>query len=259
MTGAENHELALRVVSFNIRNGLALDGRHSWPLRRRSTAAVLAGLDADVVGLQEVYRFQLTWLLGELAGLEAVGQGRGMARRPGEHAPILVRRERLRVDGSWTRWFGDRPDEPGSRLPGAGAPRIATAATLYDTESGKRFVAVNTHLDERSRERRKTSVRQLAGWLETVDHPVVLTGDLNAALGAPELAALELQGLRHAVPADAGGTSHDFTGTADGARLDHVMVSEQWDVTAAWVDRETPRGRLPSDHWPVVVDLRLAD
>lgn len=258
VAGTGNRERVLRVVSFNIRNGLALDGRHSWPLRRRATAAAIAGLGAHVVGLQEVYRFQLRWLLGELSGFDPVGEARGAGIWRGEHAPLLLRGGRLRIDDSWTRWFGDRPQTPGTRLEGAGAPRIATAATIYDTEVGKRFVAINTHLDERSPERREASLLQLAGWLEPVAYPVVLTGDLNAPPGAPELAPLERAGLRPALPEDAGGTNHDFTGTASGAQIDHVMVSDDWEVVEARVSRERPRGRLPSDHWPVVADLRLA-
>lgn len=257
MAAGENEGLALRVVSFNIRNGLALDGRNSWPLRRRTAAAVIAGLDADLLGLQEVYRFQLGWLIGELPDLTAVGEGRGTSRWPGEHTPVLVRTERLEVEDTWTRWYGGRPDRPGARLPGAGAPRIATSATIRDRATRARFVAINTHFDEKSAERRTESARQLADWLEVVEHPVVVTGDLNAPAGSPELGPLEAAGLRQALGPDAGGTSHDFTGVADRPRIDHVLVSEQWEVEAAWVSRDAPRGRLPSDHWPVVTELRL--
>ncbi|HJR24407.1 MAG TPA: endonuclease/exonuclease/phosphatase family protein, partial [Acidimicrobiales bacterium] len=54
----------LRVATFNVRNGRALDGFvRAWPFRRRAVVAAIASLDADVVGLQEAYRFQLRSLL----------------------------------------------------------------------------------------------------------------------------------------------------------------------------------------------------
>ncbi|MEJ7721431.1 MAG: endonuclease/exonuclease/phosphatase family protein [Ilumatobacteraceae bacterium] len=126
----------LTVATFNIRNGLAWDGRNSWPLRRRATAKALAALDADIVGLQEVYGFQRRYLLGRVPGYRAVGKGRRNGRR-GEQCPILVR-DPVAIDADWTRWFGDEPEHPGSRLPGASFPRIATMATCHRADGTMR-------------------------------------------------------------------------------------------------------------------------
>ena len=41
------------------------------------------------------------------------------------------------VDSHRTMWFGSRPDTPGSRIPGAGAPRVATIVHL--TDRGRRW------------------------------------------------------------------------------------------------------------------------
>ena len=244
----------LRVATFNIRNGRALDGLvRSWPFRRRAVVAAIAALDADVVGLQEVYRFQLRSLLRGLPRCASVGEGRSVRRR-GEHVPLLVDRGRVRVVEQTTRWFGDEPDRPGTRLPGARFPRIATLAVLE--VGGTRLQVVGTHLDARSPQHRARSVEQLVSWLDPTVPRVVL-GDLNAGPDAPELRPLLDAGLREALPADAGGTNHDFTGRTDGARLDHVLVSPEVEVLAAEIAHPGRGGRLPSDHWPVVADLRV--
>jgi endonuclease/exonuclease/phosphatase family metal-dependent hydrolase len=244
----------LRVASFNIRNGRALDALvRSWPFRRRAVVAAIASIDADVTALQEVYRFQLRGLLRGLPGRVAVGEGRS-ARRHGEHVPLLVAEGRARVVESATRWYGAAPDRPGSRWPGASFPRIATIVVL--DVAGTRVQVVSTHLDERSSDLRTRSARQLAEWLDPA-LPRVVLGDLNAEPAAPELAPLLHAGLRQALPSDAGGTSHDFTGRTDGRRLDHVLVSDDVEVVAAEVLHPRPGGRLPSDHWPVVASLRL--
>ena len=71
----------LGVASFNIRNGWAFDGWNSWPLRRRSTLATIKALDADVLGLQESFRFQYRWIRKRLPPSESWWDGRGASGR----------------------------------------------------------------------------------------------------------------------------------------------------------------------------------
>ena len=87
----------------------------------------------------------------------------------------------------------------------------------------------------------------------------IVVGDFNAVPSDVEAwAPLFAAGLEPALAADAPGTAHDFTGRTDVPRLDHILVSRHWEVHDAGVVTARPRGRLPSDHWPVraVVALR---
>lgn len=245
---------ALRVGSFNVRNGRAFDGRHSWPFRRRSTVAAIASLDADLVALQEVYGFQRRYLAGRLPGYAVVAEGRSPANR-GESCPVLARHLRLRILDARTRWYGADPDRPGSRLPGAAFPRIATTCRIEVAGWPSPITFTSTHLDARSAEHRRRSAEQLAGWLDPGE-PCVVAGDFNADPDDELFDALLAAGLRHALPDAAGGTNHDFTGRRDGRRLDHVLVSPHFDVLDAGVAYGAGDGRcLPSDHWPVVATL----
>lgn len=245
----------LVVATFNIRTGLACDGVNSWPLRRRSTAAVLRRIDPDVAGLQEARRFQLRYLGRALPGYAAYGEGRGGGRR-GEHCPVLVRRSRLRAVEAWTRWFGDEPERAGSRLPGARFPRIATGVRLSDGVTGVTFDVVNTHLDEHLPANRGAAAAQLASWVSP-DRPTIVVGDLNAPAGdAAVMGPLREAGLQAALAPSAGGTVHGFSGRVDGACIDHILVSPHWEVTGAAVVATGSGGRLPSDHWPVVAVVR---
>jgi endonuclease/exonuclease/phosphatase family metal-dependent hydrolase len=242
---------ALRVASFNLRNGRALDGRHAWPFRRRVTAEAVDGLHADLAGLQEAYGCQWRYLVRRLDRYDAVGRGRDP--RGGEAAPLLLARERVRALEHRTRWFGDTPDRPGARLPGARHPRIATIASV-EVDGTTRVQVANVHLDSVSVERRLRSTTQLVGWLDP-EVPGIVLGDLNAGPDAPELQPLLDAGFRHALPAGAGGTAHQWTGRTDGPRIDHILVRGDIAVAGAEVQHPRPGGRLPSDHWPVVADL----
>ncbi len=244
----------LRLASWNVRSGWALDRASFWPLRRSRVAEVLARIDADLWGLQEVFWFQRRWLLrhGLPAGRWAhAGDGRGRCRR-GEAVPIVWRRERLQAHGHATRWFGPTPDRPGSRGRQAGAPRVATWVDL--AWAGRRVVVVNAHLDDRSAEARHEAAVQVADAVgRAAEMPHVVMGDFNATLDDDELQPLLAAGLRSALPAAAGPTATAFE-REEGRRLDHVLVSSHWAVVSAEV--ATGAGRA-SDHYPVVADLEL--
>jgi endonuclease/exonuclease/phosphatase family metal-dependent hydrolase len=246
---------SLRVASFNIRNGRAYDGWNSWLLRRRATAASIVALDADIVGLQEVYDCQRRYLGRQLPRYDAFGGGRDDGDRRGEACPVLIDRIRVRMLDHRIRWFGATPDLPGSRLPEAHHPRIATFCTIAVPGVVEPIRFVCAHLDT-SRRRRAANVSQLASWLDATG-PLVVVGDLNTRPDDPDLDPLWSAGLRSALPDDAPGTNHSFTGRTDGPRIDHILVSEHVEVVSGEVLHPRPGGRLPSDHWPVVAELRL--
>lgn len=243
----------LRIASFNIRNGRALDGRHLWWLRRRATLEAIRALDADVIGLQEAYRFQLRWLTRRLPAYTSHGAGRRDGSR-GEWCPILVR-SGIDVLGVVTRWYGESPDEPGTRLAGAAFPRIATIATL--SMAGRAVQVVNTHVDEADASRRLQSAQQLLTWLDR-SIPTVVVGDLNATTSEASVRSFVDAGFQDALEGVAGGTAHRFTGGTDGRRIDHVLVDRHWTARAARIAATPAQRPLPSDHWPVVADLELA-
>jgi endonuclease/exonuclease/phosphatase family metal-dependent hydrolase len=249
---------ALTVATFNVRNSRACDGTNSWILRRRATAAAIAALGADVVGLQEVFRRPLAYLLRSLRDHDGYGEARAGGGR-GERCTILVPRGRFDVLASRTSWFGDAPQRPGTRLPGAGFPRVATMVKLRDRAASCELDVWNVHLDERSAANRARSTAQLATWIQP-DTPTIVMGDFNAVPGDEEVfAPLGAARLRSTLGTDAPGTAHDFTGRTDVPRLDHILVSPHWQVEGANVVTTRPKGRLPSDHWPVVATLRLTE
>jgi endonuclease/exonuclease/phosphatase family metal-dependent hydrolase len=246
--------MIVRVATFNIRKGRAFDRLNSWPVRRRATAATIAALGADILGLQEVFEFQRRYLVRRLPELRWFGQGRS-GGRAGESCPIAVSGPPISVRDERTRWYGPAPATPGSRLPGASFPRIATLIRCRHEPSGTEFEVANTHLDERLGENRSASVRQLLDWLDRAV-PTVVIGDFNCVPGdAPVLGPLTDAGFQLAPVT--GGTSHGFTGRADGARIDHIFLSPHWTIEDATVIRERPGRRLPSDHWPVRATVRL--
>jgi endonuclease/exonuclease/phosphatase family metal-dependent hydrolase len=224
-----------------------MDGRNAWWLRRSATARVIADVAPDVAGLQEVRPLQLRYLRRRLPQYRFLSKGRAKLKGKGEHCPILCRRDRLDVRSWDVQWFA-----PGS------PDRIVTVAH-FDS-----FSVANTHLAERSGPAREASVAALLGWIGGSAKPWIVMGDLNATPADPPVRALLDAGLRDVLadlPSAGPGaaTGHEWTGKTDGRRIDHILVSPQFEVLDASIVRAKPGGRLPSDHWPVVARLRLTE
>lgn len=249
----------MRVATYNIRNGRALDPASLWWTRRHALADAIAAVDADIWGLQEVYGFQRTYL--ERVALSAsdwgsVGVGRNQGGG-GEQVPLYCRRSVVVADADTTRWFGPTPELAGSVMAGASRPRIASEMRVR-TLAGDRVVrVVNLHLDSDSVDRRAESIRQLAVWLEAdgPGTPTIVMGDFNGPMTEPGYEALSAIGLRSALDNGSGPTSNGFgRHLADQAQIDHLLVSAHFEVVAARIAVEAGHA---SDHYPVVVDLEM--
>lgn len=244
----------VRVVSFNVRNARAFDGLDSWPLRRARLAALVRSLDADVLGLQELYRCQERYLQRRLRRFESVSVGRNR-RGGGERCGILFDPAVLVPVRAGTRWFGPDPDRAGSRHPDGYVPRIVTAAVFESRVHGWRLGFANVHFDDRQVEHRQDGVNHLLAWLAD-DVPWVIVGDLNATVADPELAQMFAAGYQSACGDDEHGTTHGF-GRNPGPTIDHVLYRpDAVELLGARVVRDRPGGRFASDHWPVVADVR---
>jgi endonuclease/exonuclease/phosphatase family metal-dependent hydrolase len=243
----------LRVASFNIRTSRGRDGSNQWRRRREACLAAISDLSADVVGLQEVRPDQLDDLHRAFPAATIVGAGRD-ADGGGEHASVLVPAGSWAVESSETRWLSPTPTRPGSRGWDAGLPRVVTLVRLR--RDAARLGVVNTHFDHQGTVARERSAGLIAEWLgQERELPWVVLGDLNEQPGSARLRLLADAGYTDALPKDAGGTEHAFTGATDRTRIDYVLTGPGIRVSAAWISHDRPQGRLPSDHWPVLADL----
>src|SRR5688572_28650006 len=97
--------LQVRVATFNIRHGRAFDGRNSWPIRFRAVAQVIDELDADCIGLQEVFAFQLRSLRRHVRKNTFTAETARTNTWWGERNPIGLS-SKVVVKSVKTYWFG---------------------------------------------------------------------------------------------------------------------------------------------------------
>lgn len=257
------------LMTFNIRYDLGLSqvGPDDWasaagPRRDR----VMATIDAaapDLLGVQEALLLQVNDLRDHLAGYGLYAVGRDDGDLAGEACAIAWREDRYEVEETGTFWLSPTPDVPGSQHPDAATVRIASWARLRD--DGAPVLVVNTHWDHVSAVAREDAAATMVARVGALrgDARVVVMGDLNADEDAAAVVALrEGLGLVDAyrvanpTPRRREATFHDWTGDADGVRIDHVLLGGAWDVEGADLVRDAVDGRWPSDHFPVVVRAR---
>ncbi len=255
----------LRVMTFKIRQGRAIDGANRWYKRRDLVFDVFRQARPHVVGAQEVHQMQLEEILQAMSGYVAIAQRRygGLV---GAYAPIFFESDRLEPAQSGDFWLAPEPDGRRKRAWDAAVPRMCTWAVFRDRSSGDRFAVFNSHFDQRGAVARVESSRLLVQRLGAVAHlPRLVTLDLNANESSEPLKILIDAGLRDSfrvVHPDASPafTYHRFRGTKSRGvlgKIDYVLCDGRWTVRDATVVRDEVDGRLPSDHYPVTAELTL--
>jgi endonuclease/exonuclease/phosphatase family metal-dependent hydrolase len=246
---------ALSVATYNIHRGVGRD-RIRDPAR---VAAVIAELNVDVIGLQEVdgrgRRLQnaLARRLGapaERRAANAIDQFDFFAQRVGGHAvrgPLIRGPKGAMGTALLTR---HRVVEVRSIDLGLTA-REPRGAIDADLEIGGRLIRVIVaHLGLRVRER-EIQVGRLCAAIEAIpDRPVIVMGDFNEwHLHRSTLAPLD-ERLGHATPVPSFPARFPFLS------LDRIWASPDALVTHLHVHR-SPLARRASDHLPVQAKIRL--
>ena len=265
----------LRAVTWNIRSAIGPGPfpdrwwRQVDPDRLRSIGEFLAGLDADVVALQEVALLSRDGDLVDNAGdlarqlgmevryaavrtvdIDEDGERRGV----GCFGNALL--SRVPIDASRTVALPLAPvdalvEPAGADHPAAGVryadapPDIREPRCLLLVRTGSVTIGTAHFSHVGSGERRLQAEATAAAFGDASS--ALLLGDLNAPIEAPELAPFTAwtDGF-HEPPGDRARISTD-----DGARIDHVLVRG---VTASGCRVVLESGSL-SDHYPVVAEV----
>ena len=161
-------------------------------------------------------------------------------------------------------------------------PRICTWAELRDRRTDRTLLVLNTHWDNEGKLARLHSAGMIAAFLaqRSADAPAILMGDFNDTPDSPSVrylvgagdlpeAAVLTDGAyppsprlrdsfaRGGVPERESGTFHGFGGGRNGDRIDYILTSENVAVESYRIVHASVEGRFLSDHFPVVVRLRL--
>ncbi|MDG2166312.1 MAG: endonuclease/exonuclease/phosphatase family protein [Opitutales bacterium] len=262
----------IKVMSFNIRNGLAKDGENAWPLRQAFVVETIRTFDPDLLGLQEVHRFQADYLIEQLHEYDFYGVARDDGKVKGEIVPVMVKRDRFEMIESGHYWLSETPEVIGSKGWDSALPRLASWTLIRDKQGNdKPFIFGNTHWDHRGQVARLESAKLIRKRIDSVlpEIPVIVTGDFNThekldpyaelvtSTGSSGAPLLDTYRVIHPQVRDLEGTFSAFTGERARNRIDWILTSQDFVTLNASINYTQENGRYPSDHYPVDAVVRL--
>lgn len=245
----------LKVISYNIRLGMADDGPNSWQYRRPATIEMIAREQPDLLGIQEGLIDQVRYIEQECPQYARLGVGRDDGRDGGEIMAVYYLRERFDLLRDGTFWLSETPDSV-SRGWDAACNRTATWGLFRDRLTGRKICYINTHLDHLGPAARAESIKLLAAKVQELvpEGPaVVLGGDFNSSTDAPLFRPLDavLSSARDKSPVtDRKGTFTDFGRMQRHELLDHLFYRGLEPISFRTLDGDYGAPYI-SDHYPI--------
>jgi endonuclease/exonuclease/phosphatase family metal-dependent hydrolase len=249
-------------MTFNVRQMDGDDGAQAWEHRRDLLAETVRLHSPALLGAQEIFPEQSTFLLDRIPEFDCFGRGRFGDNRD-KHNKIFFDRRRFSLIDCGETWFSRTPSTPGSSDWEIPRPRMVSWGRLHEIV-GSDILILNTHLPygraagEARRESALLVLRQIA--LLPQELPLFLIGDFNSPADG------EIYGLLTGALDDAWktaertlgpeGTLHGF-GRISGRRIDWVLHRNAGQTLAAETVTHTAAGLYPSDHYPVVATFLL--
>ncbi|MDR2037447.1 MAG: endonuclease/exonuclease/phosphatase family protein [Bacteroidales bacterium] len=284
------HAQELTVASYNIRNDNKGDAQkgNGWVQRCPVICQLVRFHNFDIFGAQEVFDHQLKEMLELLPEYGYIGVGRDDGATKGEYAPIFYNKEKLKLLRSGNFWLSTITDRPNKGWDAA-LPRICTWGEF---KTGKtKFWFFNLHMDHIGVEARKESAKLVLSRIREMcgKDPVILTGDFNVDQHNESYALLnnsdilddsyEKSPIKYAL----NGTFNGFNpNMKTDSRIDHIFVSPSIKIARYGVLTDSYRSeidnshveiksgnfpkevslheyvaRVPSDHFPIMVQLRF--
>lgn len=242
--------MQVKVMTFNVRIDVPIDGNHQWPHRVGAVLAMVHKHQPDVLMLQETNPKMLSDLqtLEQEYGYYYVGRD---ADLQGEGCPIYYKKNDWRIKLADTIWLSHTPRTPGSMDLEEGFPRIASMVVLQHV-SGNMYRFINTHLAYRSKRTKELNLKVLFDFIQAVPEviPTILGGDFNETMAW--IRRYSPRHLQFALAQETLNTYHEFRGGLGLTQIDHLLYSEPFHLQSIVVDQSLMLDRLPSDHYPVI-------
>ena len=196
-----------------------------------------------------------------------VGIGKDDGKNGGEFSPVFYRKDKYNLIDSGTFWLSETPEKRWTKSFDSTCYRIASWALLENKETGERYTHINTHLDHVLDTTRESQMKVLIECVNNVSNgsPIIMTGDFNAYEDS----------LVYAVACESFNDTKKVAATSDEGRtftkygtkpedhtdgigaIDFIFAAKDLEVDTYKIIRDTAQGIYPSDHYPIVADIRL--
>lgn len=261
----EKSEEATRIMSFNVR--CKNDGEQTITNRSKVAIEVINQYAPDSFGVQECTPRWKRILAANVGDRYAcVGAARDYYGPFTEYSSIYYLKDKYDLIDSGTFWLSETPEKKWTKSFDSACFRVASWALLEDKETGVRYTHINTHLDHVLETTRESQMKVLIECVNKVANgsPIVVTGDFNAQEDNSLVYTVACESFNDtkkvAANSDTGRTftsygkyEEDGTGA-----IDFIFADKSLQVDTYKIIRNTVQGIYPSDHYPIVADIRLS-
>ena len=258
----------MKVASYNLRydnKNDSLNG-NGWAQRSPTVIALIRFHDFDIFGTQEGLKNQLDDISNALPQYARYGRGRDDGIDKGEHSAIFYKKEEFTLLKKGDFWLSQTPDKPSLGWDATCCNRICSWVQLQHKKSGKKIFFFNVHYDHQGVVARKESSKLILKRIKEIagKSPVIFSGDFNGSTSTEWYQTVANSGILKDTYNEvkfpyANNASFNAFGRARQSNeiIDHIFVTDQLKVIKWGLLTDTYYGKFPSDHFPVMVELKL--
>jgi endonuclease/exonuclease/phosphatase family metal-dependent hydrolase len=260
----------VRIMSYNTKFDDKADTLNGWDQRKEQLVNLISFYDPDFIGTQEGLLHQLDYIKDGLPNMQWIGVGRADGKTKGEFSALFYNTDRFELVGNTdsTIWLSKTTAKP-SKSWDAALPRILTWGKFRNTSTQKEFYVFNTHFDHIGDTARTESAKLIVETVKKIvgNSPVILMGDFNVTPNAKPYIVLtqnnsSLQDAYHQSVLPHVGPEFSFEGfevmgSSNKRRIDYIFANDKVDVLKHAIISDFRDGRYPSDHLPVIADVRI--
>ncbi len=256
----------LTVGTFNLRLQTNGDVGNLWQQRAILVSDLIRFHDFDILGTQEGFLNQLQDIKTALPYYSFSGHGRDDGKEAGEHSSIFYKTVKFELLDKGDFWLSETPEKPSIGWDGKCCKRITSWIYLKDKKSKKKFYVFNAHYDHEGQVARRESSKLMLTQIKDIagNKPVILMGDFNGDHNSEPYQIIansnQLKDTYQMVdfPYANNNSFQNFGNLIKGKEvIDHIFVTPQFSVSKWGILSDTFQGKYPSDHFPVLVKMRL--
>lgn len=266
MTVMIAHGQSIKLMTYNIRLDVSSDGENDWNHRKDFLVSQIQFYSPDIFGTQEGLPHQIDYIYKCLKHYKYLGSGRESESK-GESTSVFYDTTKFVVKFHETFWLSTTPNQV-SKGWDASYIRICTYALFQCKLTNQEFWVFNTHLDNDGEIARIKGIDLILNKMHEANIrnlPVLFMGDFNSTpdteliknLKNEMLDSKEISDSKPFGP-DETFNNFEFHKPAD-MLIDYIFVSKSPRPTVLKysVLTDSKNCRYPSDHFPILVELRF--
>ena len=253
----------LRIATYNLRYANDKDTGNLWVDRSPVVINLIRFHDFDILGTQEGIKLQLDDISTSLHYYQRFGVARDDGKEAGEHSAIFFKTEKFGLIKGGNFWLSEKPQSPGLGWD-AKHKRLCTWVELEIKDNQEKIFVFNAHFDYHGIKAREESSRLVLEMIAEIaaGNKCVLIGDFNSdheTICYKTLAGSQILKDAFALAEHPYINNPSFNSwgkdSEENKLIDHIFVTRHFKVNKYGILTDTYFSKVPSDHFPVVVDL----